>query len=481
MRAAPWRRWPLLLLLLLLGWRLLWAVGVVARTSFVPDEFWQADEVAHRLAFGWGELTWEWTVAAPVRSAIVPAVYAMPLALLRAAGLDSPGAVVASPRVLHALVGTAGDVLAHRVARNWFDDERVARWALLLHTTAWCVLYCWSRALSNTLEALLTLTALAFPTSRLGVACMALSAVIRPPGALTWVLWAVAVQPEPLGRWLVRAAPVATAVLVASALVDRWLFGVWTLPWLNFLLFNGSGAASHYGTHPWHWYASSGLPTLWGPYAPAVLVGVWSGRPRGPAALFLVALPLALSCIGHKEFRFLLPSLSVSLVYAARGIARFLAAGSRWRVVLVGASLVCNVGMAAYFGGVHQQGPIAASAYLRARLRPGQHVGMLVPCHSLPGHAHLHVPNVTLHHLRCDPHDVDESDAFFADPSLQRVRTTLEQRWHSPHWVVAFEPLDATLTKLAPRWQRVWQHFHAHAPSDSRHGHHVSVWQRSAR
>ena len=28
--------------------------------QFDPDEWWQAPEVAHRLVYGYGELTWEW-------------------------------------------------------------------------------------------------------------------------------------------------------------------------------------------------------------------------------------------------------------------------------------------------------------------------------------------------------------------------------------------------------------------------------------
>jgi hypothetical protein len=37
------------------------AVNVIAlRTFFNPDEYWQSLEVAHRLVFGYGHLTWEW-------------------------------------------------------------------------------------------------------------------------------------------------------------------------------------------------------------------------------------------------------------------------------------------------------------------------------------------------------------------------------------------------------------------------------------
>jgi phosphatidylinositol glycan class B len=31
-------------------------------TFFNPDEYWQSLEPAHRMAFGYGHLTWEWAV-----------------------------------------------------------------------------------------------------------------------------------------------------------------------------------------------------------------------------------------------------------------------------------------------------------------------------------------------------------------------------------------------------------------------------------
>lgn len=40
------------------------------QTWFVPDEYWQSQEVAHNLAFNYGYLTWEWRVG--IRSYIYP-------------------------------------------------------------------------------------------------------------------------------------------------------------------------------------------------------------------------------------------------------------------------------------------------------------------------------------------------------------------------------------------------------------------------
>eukprot|EP00850_Spirogloea_muscicola_P022504 SM000298S10958 [mRNA] locus=s298:46730:52180:- [translate_table: standard] len=67
------------------GWL---ANAVVVRTFFNPDEYWQCTEVAHRLAFGYGELTWEWR--AGLRGYAHPLVFAaLFVALVGTVALDS--------------------------------------------------------------------------------------------------------------------------------------------------------------------------------------------------------------------------------------------------------------------------------------------------------------------------------------------------------------------------------------------------------
>lgn len=49
--------------------------SVVVTTSGPPDEFWQGPEVAHRLVFGVGELTWEWMPHSMLRGFAHPLLY----------------------------------------------------------------------------------------------------------------------------------------------------------------------------------------------------------------------------------------------------------------------------------------------------------------------------------------------------------------------------------------------------------------------
>ncbi|KAJ3081036.1 hypothetical protein HK102_002625 [Quaeritorhiza haematococci] len=60
--------------------------AMAVKTYFDPDEYWQSQEVAHEVVFGYGYLTWEWTYA--IRGFAHPLVFATGYKLLEVAGLD---------------------------------------------------------------------------------------------------------------------------------------------------------------------------------------------------------------------------------------------------------------------------------------------------------------------------------------------------------------------------------------------------------
>lgn len=64
----------------------------VVQTWYVPDEYWQTLEVAHKYVFGYGALTWEWQKG--IRSYFYPSVVAAIYYILKLTGLDYPEAVV---------------------------------------------------------------------------------------------------------------------------------------------------------------------------------------------------------------------------------------------------------------------------------------------------------------------------------------------------------------------------------------------------
>lgn len=458
-------------------WRLAWAILV--RTFFVADEYFQGPEVVHWLLWGRGVLSWEWLGPHPLRSSLFPLF----LSLFSPPWWWS----LWGPRLAAVLVAVVGDWSVYRLSLFWFRGNlSVARMSLLLHLSSWASIYCFARPLSNAAEAsLASAILLAIALKRLNIAAllMAVSFAIRPLSALPWLLWGL-LWAGP--RTAVRLVPAGLLGVLAVAVLDRWFFGFWTFPAWNFLVFNSS-SASHYGSHPWYWYATSGLPTLGLSFVPLFVWRWWDlvskttrkkrtddTPPQWPMTIFEFILPAVYSCIPHKEFRFLLPTLSLQLLFAGPRALKL----PRTLLFLL---IALQLGAASYFSLVHQQGPIAVTDHLREHraalhLNASSHLCYMAPCHSIPAFARIHYP-VHLHTLECDPprdgsagrHT--ESDAFFQDAE-HWVPVKLSE-WQCD-LVVAFEPLFPILEKRG--LPKVFESAHAHFPSDSRHGTRIGIF-----
>ena len=143
--------------------------------------------------------------------------------------------------------------------------------------------------------------------------------------------------------------------LVATVLVDSFLWGYWVWPEGAVLFFNTAlNKSSDWGVSPWHWYASSALPRALHFLIPFVLCawlglrlpshsektsfGVWlsslfhwdSGGTiyySAPAVAYIALY----SFLAHKELRFILPVLPMLLLSAACGIDRVLVSNCQER------------------------------------------------------------------------------------------------------------------------------------------------------
>lgn len=62
--------------------------AVTLKTSFVPDEYWQSVEIAHRWVYGRGYVTWEWIEH--IRGTIHPLIFAALFQGMQLSGVDSP-------------------------------------------------------------------------------------------------------------------------------------------------------------------------------------------------------------------------------------------------------------------------------------------------------------------------------------------------------------------------------------------------------
>ena len=225
--------------------------------------------------------------------------------------------------------------------------------------------------------------------------------------------------------------------------------------------------ASLYGTHPWHWYFTQGLPAVLGPLLPLFLVGLRQND-KGPlvmAASLLVAWCMAgLSISPHKEFRFLLPIVPLCAILAGLGsqslVGRF--------PYLVKCLVWANLPLAWYLGRCHQRGPIDVMDYLSQCLDHDatntNHtwIDFLVSCHSTPYYSYLHPP---LHHslqlsmLDCSPQGRlseggSETDRFLISPQtfLTTTRYPRGALADLPHYVVVFDSAATLLASTFSEW-----------------------------
>ncbi|KAM7358789.1 phosphatidylinositol glycan anchor biosynthesis class B isoform 1-T1 [Cochliomyia hominivorax] len=458
---------------LLLVFLLLFAVRLssvfVVKTFYVPDEYWQSLEVAHKLTFGYGYLTWEWIQG--IRSYVYPLIIAGIYKLLAWASLDSAQLLVLIPRILQATLSAYSDY-------RFFIWSGKKKWALFLIIVPWFWFYTGSRTLSNTLETSLTTIALSyFPWYGEGVAYLwpaALCCFLRPTAALIWM---------PLVFYHLRKSKLSWAELIFKRFliiglivgaicvgIDSWMHGQLLITPYEFLKYNiFHNIGSFYGSHPWYWYFTVGLPTVLGINFLPFLFGVMETirhsevYPVRKYLLITILLSLsALSAIEHKEFRFVSVLLPLCLYITADTLTRWSYKASRISLWFIAATIVLGNALPAwYLSTIHQKGPLevmdklqtVAREYLDEQQHPAS-ILFLMPCHSTPYYSHIH-ENVTMRFLTCEPNlkqkanYKDEADQFYESP-VHWLRSHIPSypRTAKPSHVVLYEPLAQQINEF---------------------------------
>ncbi|KAI8060158.1 Alg9-like mannosyltransferase family-domain-containing protein [Gongronella butleri] len=500
-----------------------WMNACLTRTYDNPDEYWQGPEVAHRLVFGQGYLTWEWTHR--IRSFFHPLLFAALYKVLDLCHIHQTNAYVLGPKLLQATISAFGDVATYRLAKKIYGDA-IAPFILLVTLSSSFHFLMAARTLSNTLEMALTIIAMSlwpFP----GVSSLSdfsglltqyqwslfwasLACVVRPTNALIWLFLGLQLVYHAPSRWrfpvLANALVIVPSLLMANSVLDTYLFeggrpGWWHspvfVPWA-FLKTNVFQSISvFYGAHPWHWYFSQGVPFMLFTYVPWCVAGAIRSWQQGKRALHgvLAWVMLVYSLLSHKEFRFLYPLFPLLLIFTSHGLActwrRF--AGGAWRPVWLLVLAFSQLALGMYLCLWHQRGVTDVMAWL-AHERNQSNVsdlsaGFLMPCHSTPWLSALHARDPVPHlwFLTCEPplNDkddayVDEADAFYDDP-LEFV-----QKWPHPwpNYVVFFEHLENEHPDLIDYLQNehdyvpLQRFFNTHAHWDSRRQGDVIVYHR---
>uniref|UniRef100_K7MK99 Mannosyltransferase n=2 Tax=Glycine subgen. Soja TaxID=1462606 RepID=K7MK99_SOYBN len=376
-------------------------------TYFNPDEHWQGPEVAHRIAFGYGHLTWEWKQGIP--SYLHPFIFVPLYSLLALLHLDTPWLMMRAPRLLQSVFSAVGDLYLYKLSAVLFGYS-VAKW---------------------TLETVLTLVSLYFwpcvrPSSNCSFQWLVL---IRPTSAITWLCVCLLELFQAHNRFrfiFLEVAPIGILVLGLNCLLDCFMYGTWILVPLNFLKFNFlSVGGDYYGTH------NHDLSHL--PFCIAGIIYSKQWKFHGLLAWVLGFYSL----LGHKEFRFVLPVLPIVLMFSVYSLAMIEDPGyaqykgnksskkhTRFPPKMGAAILfllATNIRMALYMSLVHRRGPEDVMNHLAREALHGKvkSILFLMPCHATPYYSMLH-HNLPMQFLDCTPSEEkgvpDESDRFLMDP-----------------------------------------------------------------
>ena len=133
---------------------------LVTRSFFVPDEFWQSTEVAHRNVFQYGYLTWEWK--ARIRSYFYPFLFEIYFRILDFFSLDAVALIRYGPHVIQSVLSAFCDASVYDLALKIAGCKNVACYSYGLHLTSWFILYTSSRTLSNSAEMCFSTIGLSF-------------------------------------------------------------------------------------------------------------------------------------------------------------------------------------------------------------------------------------------------------------------------------------------------------------------------------
>ncbi|XP_032666435.1 GPI mannosyltransferase 3 [Odontomachus brunneus] len=486
---------PILRKLGILSRLILWRLSAVflVQTAHVPDEYWQSLEVAHRVAFGYGHLTWEW--AAMIRSYAYPFAISILYRALAVFSLDFAWLLTTLPRVFQAILVAYADYRFYQWTR--------CKWMLLVLCLNWYWYYCATRTLINTVETAGTTIALTmFPwkDSRVqsakflwivGFLCMA-----RPTAAIVWLpLCAYHICTGERVALLGRYAVIGASCFAISVLIDSVCYGTLVITPLKFFQVNVLGSVGDvYGKQHALWYIFIGLPVLLGPYYIPFLFAAWRilRHPvrfqRETVMLAVIGWTLTVySLLSHKEFRFILPLLPMFICASSASTYHLKIRITEYSRKCILALLVfSNLGPGLYFSVVHQRGTLDAMTLLRdeiSQASPSQPTDTLIltPCHATPLYSHLHT-NASVRFLTCEPNlnhsadYVDEADRFFADPAAWLDANYVNDKLTA--YVLVFDNVPGKIAEFLRTYKLIARVFHTHFP-ESNYGRYVLLYKRA--
>jgi phosphatidylinositol glycan class B len=303
---------------------LLLRIVVSMRSSSMvqPDEVFQTLEPAHRLAYGYGVVTWEWRDG--VRSWVFPAFLACIMRATGWAGVGSSGYLAGTTLVL-SLISLSSVWFGFA----WANRARGLNAAILVGgmCTVWYELVIFApRAFNEVLAAHILLPGLYLGTdaegpqekTRLFLAslfcgvAMSLRIQLAPAVAFMALYFC-------RSNWKRKISIVIAGLICPVILFGAVDAATWQYPFQSFIRYFWvnlvEGKSTVYGSAPWYWYltilsAHMSLLLLF------VLAGIRSSPLLGTIALIVL---ISHSALAHKEIRFIYPIVPLLVVLAGLG------------------------------------------------------------------------------------------------------------------------------------------------------------------
>lgn len=338
------------------GALLAFLTAALCRGRVHPDEVYQLLEPAFRLAFGYGEVMWEWKQG--VRNWLFPGLMGGLFRLEALLGIHASWPRMAGLWLVLALGFALALRSAHRLVTDR-DGPEAARWGTVALATWGGTLVFAARPLADSLAiaplliALERLESLKHRPSRhaawqagaaLGVAVAARypSLVFAAPLGLS-LLWS--------RRWrqALEFSLGALAVGLAIGLLDLFTWGEFLHSFRAYLAFNrpGGEVETKFGSMSLSFYVGPFFGMAPVALLPFALMGIWEKRDLlvGSGAFYALFIQLH----PHKESRFLLPLLVGIPLVAGAPMARWLAPrlAGRTRHFIVGVLIWILLGVLA--------------------------------------------------------------------------------------------------------------------------------------
>lgn len=418
--------------------------------------------------------------------------------------MDKVELLILLPRVAQALLSAFADY-------RFYKWSGKSKWGAFILCTSWFWFYTGSRTLTNTLEAAMTTIALSYypwhsrDESSVFLWPVYISAFIRPTAIVPWlplILHHIKKSKFSAVELIFKRYLLMGLIILALGVgLDSFYYGRFVCTPLEFFKFNViEGIATFYGAHPWHWYFTSGLPTVMGitfiPFLLSVIQTLRNYRDYEQRLILLTSVAVTLtvfSVLPHKEFRFLLQILPICLFLASDFLSHWSRKASQLVLYIVAlALLVGNIIPAGYLGMVHQKGTLEVMPILRRistdfKEETGQNAKILflMPCHPTPAYSHIHA-NATLRFLKCDPnldHNknyVDEANQFYKDPTKWiRGHMPVNPISALPSHLVLYDVLAPKITDFLSTYQPVETIFNSeYLGGDQRIGKNIIIYER---